>query len=83
MKFPYAKRLWSSYIIFTSMLLVTVTLLSSGCSKKSEPVSTVPPVSPEQAMANKIKSVENDPRMPADVKAKEIARIKTESLQNR
>ena len=63
--------------LLLSLLLAALAFLAGGCNPAQESASA-PALSPEQAIADKIKSVESDPRMPADVKAKEIARIKAE-----
>ena len=78
MKFSPAKRLRSPQTFLILTALTPFVLLAGGCNK-SEPVPTTPAVSSAQDMTNKIKSVEDDPRMPADAKAKEIARIKAEA----
>jgi hypothetical protein len=78
MNFSHPKRLWSLHTLLAIILFTPFVFLTSGCTK-SEPISTTPAISPAQSMANRIKSVEDDPRMPADAKAREIARIKAEN----
>jgi hypothetical protein len=58
-------------------MMAPFVLLASGCSKSEPTPANVPPLT----SADRIKSVENDTRLPAEVKAREIARIKAETRQ--